>query len=133
MTRRAPTDSTYASTKAVVDGDYAGVAAGTYSLKVAARTTYSDQDTFCVTIILENPSTAVDVDWQQMTIDLRGHTLQSAWNCTIAGVEGIVAVTPTADTTTVRARNKTSFGFCVSRSATESKASYQVMVKTVKW
>jgi len=55
------------------------------------------------------------VDWQQMTIDLRGHTLRSSWNCTVAGAAGIVTVTPTADTKTVRARSKTSFGFCVSR------------------
>jgi len=133
VTLRAPADSTYTSTKAVADGDYAGVAAGTYSLKAATRTTYSDEDTFCVTVILENPNTTIDLDWQQTTIDLRGHTLQSSWNCTVAGAAGIVTVTPTADTKTVRARSKTSFGFCVSRSTVKSKANYQVTVKTLQW
>ena len=115
VTVKAPGDSTYTSKKTVADGDFPGVPAGTYSLKVAARTTYSDEGMFCVNVILENPSDKVDIDWEQMTIDLRGHTLQNSWNGTIAGTTGIVTVTPTADTTTVRARNKTSFGFCVLR------------------
>jgi hypothetical protein len=130
---RAPTDSTYTSQKTIADGDYPGVAAGTYSLKAAARTTYSDENTFCVDLIVENPGATVDVDWEQMTIDLRGHTLQSSWNCAVDGSSGIVTVTPAADIVTVPARNKRSFGFCVSRSAVPSKANYQVLIKTLKW
>src|SRR6185295_20087092 len=101
--------STYTSKKTVADGDFPDVPAGTYSLKVATRTTYSDQDTFCVNVIVENPSDNVDIDWEQMTIDLRGHTLQSSWSSTIAGDTEIVTVTPTKEVATVRARNKTSF------------------------
>jgi hypothetical protein len=130
---RAPADSTFTSKKTIADGDYAGVLEGSYSLKVAARTTYSDEGTLCVELILENPNTAIDVDWEQMTIDLRGHTLQSSWNCAVAGATGIVTVTPAADTVTVRARNKTAFGLCVSRSAVPSKANYQVLIKTLTW
>ena len=62
--------------------------AGTYSLKVATRTTYSDNGTFCVDVTLENPSDKVDVDWEQMTIDLRGHALRNSWNSAIAGSTG---------------------------------------------
>jgi endoglucanase len=134
VTVRAPSDSTYTATKTVDAGDYAGVPAGTYSLKVATRTTYSDDDMFCVNVILENPSDKVDVDWQHMTIDLRGHTLQSSWSSAIVGSTGIVTVTPTADTKTVRARSKTSFGFCLLRdTVAQSKAHYQVLIRTLQW
>ena len=134
VTVRAPSDSTYTFKKTVGASDAAGVAAGTYSLKVATRTTYSDEDTFCINVILENPSATVDVDWAQMTIDLRGHTLQNSWNSTIVGTTGIVTVSPSADSRTVRARNKTSFGFCVLRNTMGgSKANYQVMVKALLW
>jgi hypothetical protein len=131
---RAPSDSTFTSNKAVADGDFPGVPAGTYTLKAAVRTTYGDQDTLCVVVILENPSDKVDIDWQEMTIDLRGHTLQNSWSSTIAGTTGIVTVTPTADAKTIRARNKTSFGFCVLRNTTsKTKANYQVVIKTLVW
>jgi len=134
VTARAPSDSTFTSNKTVADGDFADVAAGTYSLKVAARTTYSDQDLFCVNVTLENPSDQIDIDWAQMTIDLRGHTLQASWSSTIEGTTGIVTVTPAADTTTVRARSKTSFGFCVLRNTVSaSKSNSQVLVKTLIW
>jgi hypothetical protein len=83
---------------------------------------------------LENPSDKVDVDWQHMTIDLRGHTLQSSWSSAIVGSTGIVTVTPTADTKTVRARSKTSFGFCLLRdTVAQSKAHYQVLIRTLQW
>jgi endoglucanase len=131
---QAPSESTYTSKKQVAAGDYADVPAGSYSLKVATRTTYSDEARFCVNVILENPSDMVDVDWEQMTIDLRGHTLQSSWNSTIVGSTGVVTVTPMAETRTVRARNKTSFGLCVLRnSGVSSKANYQVKVKALLW
>ena len=111
VTVRAPGDSTYTSNKTVADGDFPDVPAGTYSLKAATRTTYSDEDMFCVDVILENPSDKVDIDWAQMTIDLRGHTLQSFLEQHHRrSTTAIVTVTPTADTATVRARNKTSFG-----------------------
>jgi hypothetical protein len=133
VTVRAPSDSTYTSKKTVGAGDNVGVPGGTYSLEVATRTTYSDEDTFCVNVILENPSDTVDVDWEQMTIDLHGHTLQSSWSSAIVGSTGIVTVTPTAETRTVRARNKTSFGFCVLRNPVRSKANDQVLVKALHW
>jgi endoglucanase len=134
VTVRAPTDSTFTSKKTIADGDFPDVPAGTYSLKVAARTTYSDNQMFCVNVILENPSDTLDVDWTQMTIDLRGHTLQNSWSSAIAGTTGNVTVTPTADTRTVRALSKTSFGFCLLRNTVaRSKAHYQVVVKTLQW
>ena len=118
----------------VADGDYPDVPAGAYSLKVATRTTYSDNDTFCVNVILENPSDKVDADWEQMTIDLRAHTLTNFWNSTIDGSIGVVTVTPTAETRTVRALSKTSFGFCLRRSTlTKAKGYAPVLVKTLKW
>jgi len=85
-------------------------------------------------VILEQPSDKVDIAWKQMTIDLRGHTLTNSWNSTIAGTTGIVTVTPTTDAATVRARNKTAFGFCVLRNTvSESKMNYQVLVRTLVW
>ena len=133
-TVRAPGDSTYTSTKTVADGDFPDVPAGTYSLKVATRTTYSDDEIFCVDVILENPSDTVDINWEQMTLDLRGHTLEGSWSSIIAGTTGIVTVTPTADTTTVPARNKVSFGLCVVRNTEfKSKVNSQVLVKTLLW
>jgi hypothetical protein len=89
---------------------------------------------FCVDVIVENPNNQIDVDWQQMTIDLRGHTLQDSWSSAVDGTTGIVTVTPTAETTTIRARNKTSFGLCLRRNTVSpSKANYQVLVKTLLW
>ena len=78
VTRRAPSDSTFTSTKTVEAGDFVDVPAGTYSLKVSTRTTFSDNETFCVTMTLENASDVIDVDWKELTVDLRGHTLESA-------------------------------------------------------
>jgi hypothetical protein len=50
------------------------------------------------------------------------------------GTAGIVTVTPAADTATVRARSKTSFGFCVLRNTVSaSKLNSQVLVKTLIW
>jgi len=131
VTLPAPADASYSSKKTIAAG--AGVPAGTYTLKTATRTTYSDQAGFCVEVILENPSDQADIDWTRMTIDLRGHALGDAWNCTITGTSGIVAVEPMADTKTVRARSKTAFGFCVQRSALRSKAAAQVRIKSVSW
>ena len=130
----APADRAFAATKTVAAGDLPGVPAGTYALKVATRTSYGDADTFCVVLVLENPSAAVDVDWQRMTIDLRGHTLASAWNVAVEGSTGVVAVTPTDDSRTVRARGKTSFGLCLRRDArSRSKAVAQVVVGSLQW
>jgi hypothetical protein len=134
VTLKAPVDSFYTTTKTVADGDYPDVPAGPYMLKVAARTTYSDNETFCVSVILENPSDKVDADWEQMTIDLRAHTLTSFWNSTIEGSTGVVAVTPTAETRTVRALSKTSFGLCLQRSTlSKAKGYLQILVKSLKW
>jgi hypothetical protein len=69
-----------------------------------------------------------------MTLDLRGHTLEGSWSSTIAGTTGIVTVAPTADTATVPARNKVSFGLCVVRNTEfKSKVNSQALVKTLLW
>ena len=87
-----------------------------------------------MTLVLENPSATVDVDWQRMTIDLRGHTLASAWNAGVAGSAGVVAVTPTADSRTVHARGKAAIGLCLRRdAASRARAAAQVVVKTLLW
>lgn len=130
----SPRDGSYISKKTVSAGEHAGVPVGPYVLKVALRSIDGDDDRFCVQIIVENPSAILDVDWQQMSIDLRGHALLEAWNCQVAGTAGLVTVTPIEQTRTVRARNKTSFGFCVRRDrVSQSRASYQVRVKALNW
>ena len=130
----APPDRSFAATKAVAAGDQPGVPAGSYALKVATRTTSSDADAFCVVLVLENPSAAIDIDWQRMTIDLRGHTLVNAWNASVAGSAGVVTVTPTADSRTVHARGKAAFGLCLRRDAASLvRAASQVVVKTLLW
>jgi hypothetical protein len=69
-----------------------------------------------------------------MTIDLGGHLLQNSWSSELVGSTGVVTVTPLADGRTVRARNKTSFGFCLQRDAVSlSKANHQVQVRAVLW
>jgi len=134
VTRRAPSDSTFTSTKTVAAGDFANVPAGTYMLKVSTRTTFSDDETFCVTMTVENASDLVDVDWKEMTIDLRGHTLESCWNSANAGTTGIVTMTPTADASTVRALSRSSIGLCLRRNTQSKTKSYaQVTIKSLSW
>ncbi len=132
-TLRSPGATSYSSKKTVSAGEYSGVPAGIYALAVAVRTSDGDDDQFCVQITIENTSLTVDVDWQRMAIDLRGHQLLKAWNCQVAGTAGLVTVTPTEQAKTVLAGNKTSFGLCVRRNRVKSKAHYQVSVKALAW
>jgi len=116
--------------KAVADGDYPGVPAGSYALKVAVRTTASAADTFEVVVVVENPNAAVDVDWRQMTLDLHGHTLDGAWNADVAGSTGRVTVTPAAAAATLPARGKASFSLRLRRDVgPPAKANMQLTVK----
>jgi endoglucanase len=59
VTVKAPGDATFISNKTVHTGEIVDVPAGTYALKVTTRTTYSDEDMFCVVVILENPSATI--------------------------------------------------------------------------
>ena len=130
----APADRSWTATKTVAPGDHPGVPAGAYTLKVATRTTFSDADTFCVILVLENPSAGIDVDWQQMAVDLHGHALQSSWNVAVDGTTAQVTLTPVAQAKTVVARGKTSFGLCLRRdTASASKGKLQVQVKSLQW
>jgi endoglucanase len=126
-----PGDQGFTSTKTVTASS--GVPAGTYTLKVETRTQYSDNNTFCVTFILNNTNSTVDVDWSSMTVDLRGHTLQSSWNAVVVGNSGVITVTPNASSKTVLAGDRNSFGMCLNRQADKTKAHYQVLVKTLVW
>jgi hypothetical protein len=110
------------------------VRAGTYSLKVSTRTTFSDDETFCVTMTVDNASDAIDVDWKEMTVDLRGHTLESCWNTANAGTTGVVVMTPTAEASTVRALSRSSIGLCLRRNTQSKAKSYaQVTIKSLTW
>lgn len=130
----SPSDGSYASKKMVNAGEHGDVPVGLFVLKVAVRSIDGDDDHFCVQIIVENPSAKVDIDWQQMSIDLPGHELLEAWDCQVAGTAGLVTVTPVEQTKAVRARSKTSFGFCVRRDrVSTTRESYQVRVKALTW
>ena len=83
---------------------------------------------------LENASDSIDVDWNEMTVDLRGHTLESCWNSANAGTTGIVTITPTADAATVRALSRSSIGLCLRRNTQSKTKSYaQVTIKSLTW
>jgi hypothetical protein len=127
----APGDQGFTSSKTIPLTN--GVPAGTYSLKVETRTTYGDNNTFCVNLAVYNPNANVDIDWTSMTVDLRGHTLQSGWNSTIVGTTGVITITPAASTKTVLAGNKNSVGFCATRTANKDQDHYQVLVKSLTW
>lgn len=130
-TIKSPGDQGFTSSKVVGDG-YT-LPAGTYLLKAATRTTYGDNTSVVVDIIMSNDQTNCDIDWESMTIDMRGHTIQNFWNCTITGTTGIVNVKPLTATKTVRAMNKNSFGFSFARNPDKNKAHYQVLIKGIKW
>lgn len=128
---KAPGDQGFTSTKTIGDG--CSVPKGTYSLTAATRTTYSDDESVSVDIILSSNQTAYDITYEEIIIDLRGHTINSFWNCTIEGTSGIVTVKPTADTKLVRALNRNAIGFNFKRMADVDKKHYQVLVKSIKW
>ena len=111
------------------------VPSGTYYLKTTTRATYSDQNSFSVQITLINSHTNVDITWENMVVDTRGHKIQSTWGATVSAPDanGLVTVTPSADAKTVLAGNRTGFGFYAVRNSDPTKANYQVLVKSVKW
>jgi hypothetical protein len=127
----APGDQGFTSTKVVPDG-YT-VAKGTYNLNAATRTTYGDDSSVSVDIILSNPNAGYDITWSSMTVDLRGATIGGYWNCTITGTSGVVTITPTADTKLVRAKNTNAIGFNFNRSSNTAQKNYQVLVKSIAW
>lgn len=132
-TAKAPGDQGKNFEKVVAAGQ--SVPAGTYTLKTAIRTSYSDQNSFSVNVFFQNDHTNVDFVWEELHLDLRGHTIESIWNATIAGTDekGFTIVKPTNETKIVYSQGKNSFGFYLKRAtATEAKA-YQVLAKTIKW
>lgn len=130
-TAAMPGDQGFSSVRTIAAGG--SVPAGTYTMKVETRTTYSDNSTFCVNLAVYNTSTKIDVDWSEMTVDLRGHTLSSSWNSTVTGTSGVIKIAPVASTKTVVAGQKNSVGFCVKRNSDASKNYYQVLVKSLTW
>lgn len=129
---KTPGDQGYNTLRTVGAGK--DIPAGDYVLKTATRTTYSDANIACVNIILSNDHADVDLSWDSITLDMRGHTLQDVWNATVSSSNGtLITITPTADTKNVLAQNKTSFGFCFKRSSDPNTAYYQVLIKGVKW
>lgn len=128
-----PINITPTTTTVKAPGDQSYNSAKTYTIKTSTRTTYSDNSYVSIDVVLSNDHIDVDLAWDEMKIDLRGHKLNAFWNCTIEGTEGIVTVKPTAATKLVRAQNKTSIGFSFQRMADPTKAHYQVLIKSVKW
>lgn len=127
-----PGDQGFNSSKMVLANQ--NVPAGTYTIKTATRTTYSDTNTVCVNLFFTNEHTNVDLSWDSITIDLRGHTLQDYWNCTLLSASGTtITLVPTTDTKTILAQNKVSIGFCFKRMTDPTKSYYQVLVKSIKW
>lgn len=102
-----------------------------YPLSVLTRTTYADLTTFVDQIILSNPSKLYDMDWREMYLDLRGHTLKSFWDCNVEGTQGIVKITPTTNSRTVLANGRNAFGLVIQRQKDPSKNYYQVLVNSV--
>lgn len=129
----APADALTTWTKTAGPGEYPGVNAGEYSLQVAAYTTYGADDSFCVDLVLSNPSDRIDVDWQEMTVDVGGHQIGDTWNCTVSGSTGIVTFEPVDGARTVQALNRTSVGCCLRRSSVPEQAGVQVLVTGLAW
>ena len=96
--------------------------------------TYSDADSFCVAVIVENPNDEVEIDWQEMTIDVLGHTLVDWWDADLAGTTGWVTAKPSDATRTIGAHNKTSFGLCLKRDATTTVlGNEQIRIRDLRW
>lgn len=130
-TDKAPGDQGFTSTKKIPDGY--NVPAGDYSLTVATRTTYSDNSTVVVDLIMYSNQSKYDLSWDSMTIDLRGAMLGSFWDCSIVGTTGIITITPTSNTKKILANNKNGFGFTFTRSSDKSISYYQPLVKKINW
>ncbi len=131
-TNKAPTDQSFSVNKIIPAG--LSIPAGTYTFKAITRTVWSDQDSVCVNIILNNNYTNVDFTWKSITVDLRGHVLQDYWNSTILSKSGAtITFGPSAGSDIVVAGNKNNFGFCFQRMVDPTKAYYQVLVKSIDW
>ena len=130
VTNLYPGDQGFNVSKTVPDG-YENVAKGTYTLKFATRTTYSGQNGFCVNITITNDH-EYDISWNELTLDLRNHTLSSFGSCQVTGTSGMVTVQPVAASSKVPAKSKISFNMCFNRAKDDTNY-YQVLVKSVKW
>ncbi|CAN5950581.1 unnamed protein product [Sphagnum jensenii] len=125
-----PSDQGY--TAYLVNPTGNSVPAGKYPLGIYTRTTYASTAMFVDQFILSNPSTLYDLTWKSITLDLRGHTISSFWDCTVTGTSGVVTITPTTDSQTVLANGRNAFGIAINRQ-TGSGASYQALVKKVSF
>ena len=104
---------------------------GSYPLGVQTMVTYASTTMFVDEFILSNPSTTYDLTWKSLTLDLRGHSIQSFWDCTVTGTTGVVTVTPTDASRTVMANGRNAFGIAITRQSDATKASYQALVTGV--
>lgn len=111
---------------------YPEIQPATYSVRARVRTTYSDADTFCVVVVLENPNDGVEIDWHQITIDLRGHTLIDWWDADVVGTKGWVTVTSADHTRTLGAHNKKAFGLCLKRDDTALRTDEQIRIRDLQ-
>ena len=127
-TNIVPGDQGFTATKVIGDGYV--VPKGTYKLAVATRSTYGDNNMFVVNMIVENPNDGYDVAWKSMTVDLRGHTLQSSWDCNVVGTTGVITITPSSSGV-ILSKNKNAFGLAITRMADPAKKYYQILVKSV--
>lgn len=114
-------------------GQYPGVKEGTYTIRVRIRTTYSDQETFCVAIILENPNAGFEIDWRDLTVDLRGHTLVDWWDANVIGTTGSVTAKSSDETRTISSHNKSSFGLRLKRDQTPLRSNEQLRIRDLRW
>jgi len=134
-TAKAPADQSTSTKKVVPTG--MNVPAGTYTLTVQTRTMYSDQTSFTASISLSNAHTNVDLSWQEMVIDLRGHTISSIWGAEVLSADpatGFVTVRPVGGIPmTVLSQGRNGFGFFLTRTTTAAALNNQVLVKSIKW
>ncbi len=133
-TAKAPGDQGISVKKVVATG--MDVPAGTYAMTVQTRTTFSNQTSFVASVILTNAHANVDLSWQEMVIDLRGHVISSMWGVEVLNTNattGFVTIRPTGGVPmSVLSQGKNGFGFYLTRSA-GATLNYQVLVKSVKW
>lgn len=127
---KAPGDQGFTSTKVVKDG-YDNVNAGVYGLRVYTRTSWSGANGFCINMTFENVH-EYDLTWEELSLDLRNHTISNFGNCTVIGTSGTVIVKPTDGTKTIPANNRVSINMCFNR-AKDATNYYQVLVKSIKW
>lgn len=134
-TAKAPGDQGLSVKKIVPVG--MDVPAGTYTMSIQTRTTFSDQGSFVASVILTNAHTNVDLSWQEMVVDLRGHVISNIWGAEVLSTNpatGFVTIRPVGGIPMmVLSQGKNGFGFYLTRSTTTAALNYQVLVKSVKW